>query len=67
MFHSLWWALTTLTTVGYGDMYPVTVGGKLFTSFVLLIGLAVIAVPCGLVASSLAEARRLEAEEEKEL
>ena len=37
---------------------------KLFTFFVLLIGLAVGAVPCGLVASSLAEARRLEAEEE---
>ncbi len=67
VFHSLWWALTTLTTVGYGDMYPVTVGGKLFTFFVLLIGLAVVALPCGLVASSLAEARRLEAKEEENL
>ncbi len=60
-------SLTTLTTVGYGDMYPVTVGGKLFTFFVLLIGLAVVALPCGLVASSLAEARRLEAKEEENL
>ena len=62
VFHSLWWALETLTTVGYGDIYPVTIGGKLFTFFVLMIGLGVVAVPAGLVASALSEARRLERE-----
>ncbi|AWF81108.1 ion transporter [Microbulbifer sp. A4B17] len=57
IFHSLWWAVTTLTTVGYGDMYPVTLGGRIFTFFVLLIGLGVVAIPTGLVASALSKAR----------
>ena len=57
IFHSLWWAIATLTTVGYGDVYPVTAGGKVFTFFVLSIGLGVIAVPTGMVASALAKAR----------
>lgn len=57
VFHSLWWALTTLTTVGYGDMYPITTGGKLFTFVVLMIGLGIVAVPTGLVASALSQAR----------
>ena len=58
VFHSLWWAITTLTTVGYGDMFPITVGGKIFTFFVLMIGLGIIAIPTGLLASALAEARK---------
>lgn len=61
IFHCFWWALITLTTVGYGDMYPVTAGGQFFTFFVLMIGLGVIAVPTGLITSALNQAR----EEEK--
>ena len=57
IFHSLWWAVTTLTTVGYGDVYPVTVGGRIFTFFVLMIGLGIVSVPAGLVASALSRAR----------
>lgn len=60
VFHSLWWSVATLTTVGYGDIYPVTVGGKIFTFVVLLIGLGVVAVPAGLVASALSKAREME-------
>ena len=52
VFHSLWWAVTTLTTVGYGDMYPITVGGKLFTTFVVFIGMGMVAIPTGLLASA---------------
>lgn len=57
VFHSLWWALATLTTVGYGEIYPVTLGGKLFTGIVLMIGLGIVALPAGIIASSLTEAR----------
>ena len=53
VFHSLWWAVATLTTVGYGDIYPITVGGKIFTYFILMIGLGIIAIPTGLIASAL--------------
>ena len=60
IFHSLWWAIVTLTTVGYGDVYPVTAGGRAFTFFVLVLGLGVIAVPSGLLASALSKAREEE-------
>ena len=60
IFHSLWWATTSLTTVGYGDTYPITVGGKIFTFFVLMIGLGIIAIPPGLIATALGEAREEE-------
>ncbi|QEG43762.1 ion transporter [Roseimaritima ulvae] len=66
VFHSLWWAVVTLTTVGYGDVYPVTVGGRMFTFALLLIGLGVVAVPAGLVASALSKARELESEPQPE-
>lgn len=61
VIHSLWWALTTLTTVGYGDMFPITAGGRFFTFLVLMVGLGIVAVPTGLIASALSQAR----EEEK--
>lgn len=57
VFHSFWWAVATLTTVGYGDIYPITVGGKIFTFIVLMIGLGFVAVPTGLFASALSAAR----------
>lgn len=62
MFDGLWWAVATLTTVGYGDCYPITVGGKVFTFIILIIGLGIIAVPTGMVASALATARKEEDE-----
>jgi len=53
VFHCMWWAIATLTTIGYGDMYPVTAGGKIFTSIIVIIGLGVVAVPTGLFASAI--------------
>ena len=65
VFDGLWWAVATLTTVGYGDCYPVTAGGKIFTFFILLIGLGIISVPTGMVASALSKARAMEDDEEE--
>lgn len=59
---SLWWAVATLTTVGYGDVYPITTGGRIFTFFILMIGLGTVAVPSGLLATALTEAREEEQE-----
>ena len=56
VFHSLWWAVVTLTTVGYGDAYPVTVGGRIFTFIILLCGMGIVAVPAGLVATGMTRA-----------
>ena len=60
VFHSAWWAVVTLTTVGYGDVYPITVGGRIFTFFVLMIGIGIIAVPAGLIGTALSKAREIE-------
>ena len=53
---SAWWAIATLTTVGYGDVYPVTTGGRIFTAITLLIGLGIVAIPAGLITTGLLNA-----------
>ena len=65
VFHAMWWSVATLTTVGYGDVYPITIGGRIFTFFVLIVGLGIVAVPTGLFASALSKAREVEEEELK--
>lgn len=60
VIHSLWWATTTLTTVGYGDIYPITAGGKIFTFFILMLGLGIVGVPTAIIASTLSAVRREE-------
>lgn len=56
IFHSMWWSVATLTTVGYGDIYPVTDGGKIFSSLIIFISLGIVAVPAGLIASAFSDA-----------
>ncbi|OYT71117.1 MAG: voltage-gated potassium channel [Chloracidobacterium sp. CP2_5A] len=60
MFDGLWWAVATLTTVGYGDAYPMTAGGRFFTFVVLVIGLGIVALPSGIIASAISKARQEE-------
>ncbi len=52
---AMWWALVTLTTVGYGDVVPVTVAGRLFGGFITVLGLGMAALPAGILASGLAD------------
>lgn len=50
---SMWWAVATLTTVGYGDVAPVTVAGKVFGAMITVIGIGMAALPAGIIASGL--------------
>ena len=52
---SVWWAVTTLTTVDYGSVPPITFAGKLFTFVILMCGLGIVAVPAGLIAAALSK------------
>jgi voltage-gated potassium channel len=49
----MWWAIVSLTTVGYGDVVPIAPGGRVFTALVLLLDVGTVAVPSALLASSL--------------
>ena len=52
---SLWWGVETLTTLGYGDIVPVTPAGKFLGGFVALLGIAMFAIPAGILASGFYE------------
>jgi voltage-gated potassium channel len=53
IFDAMWWSVSTITTVGYGDLYPITIGGRLFTFAVMLASLGLVAVPTGIFATAL--------------
>ncbi|HUU48842.1 MAG TPA: ion transporter [Nitrosopumilaceae archaeon] len=55
---AMWWGIVTLTTIGYGDVYPITLYGKLIASGVAVIGIAVYAIPAGIMASAFTEELR---------
>ena len=55
---SMWWALVTLTTVGYGDVYPITPLGKMFGSISIILGIGTVALPAGIMASAFTEFTR---------
>lgn len=52
---SIWWSTISLATVGYGDVYPVTVGGKIFASIISLVGIGIVAIPTGVISASFVE------------
>ena len=65
-FAALWWALITLTTVGYGDIYPITVLGKILGSIIAILGIGLVAVPTGIISAGFVESMNHEKEQEKE-
>lgn len=54
-FSGLWWAIATFTTVGYGDIYPITAAGKILGGVVALLGIGLLAVPAGIVSAGFME------------
>lgn len=58
LFEALWWVMTTVTTVGYGDYYPVTVGGRIYAMFLYIIGIGLIGVVIGKLVDGVAEIKK---------
>jgi voltage-gated potassium channel len=52
---AMWWAIVTLTTVGYGDIVPVTLAGKIIGAVIMLLGIGMVALPAGMLASRFSE------------
>ncbi len=59
---AMWWAIVTLTTVGYGDVTPVTVQGRIFATFITVAGVGLVSLPAGIIASGFTEQLRLRRE-----
>jgi len=65
---AMWWAIATLTTIGYGDVTPVTGMGKFFGAIIAIIGIGVVALPSGILASGFTDQlKRRQAQYENEL
>ncbi len=54
-FSGLWWAVATLTTVGYGDIYPITAFGRLLGAIIAILGIGMVAIPTGILSSGFME------------
>lgn len=50
-FSGMWWAMSTILTVGYGDIYPITVGGRIVGMIIAILGVCVVAIPTGVISA----------------
>lgn len=66
-FDAIYWATVSLTTVGYGDIYAVSVAGRFITMISSMFGIAIVALPAGIITAGYMEEIRQEKEEEKEV
>lgn len=66
IYSSMWWAIATLTTVGYGDVYPTTAMGKILAGVIALLGIGLVALPTGILSGSFVQAINDQKEKEME-
>ncbi len=59
-FSGLWWSMSTLLTVGYGDIYPITAIGRIMAIFIAFLGVGVVAIPTGIISAGFVEQYRKE-------
>ncbi len=55
VFSGLWWSVSTILTVGYGDIYPITVLGKTFAIIIAILGVGCVAIPTGIISAGFVE------------
>jgi voltage-gated potassium channel len=66
IFASLWWAVATLTTIGYGDVYPITPAGQILAAITALFGIGLVAIPTGIISMGFMEELSKEKAKKKE-
>lgn len=54
-FSGMWWSVSTMLTVGYGDLYPVTIVGRIMAIFIAFLGVGVVAIPTGIISAGFVE------------
>lgn len=54
-FSGIWWSVSTLLTVGYGDIYPVTIGGRMMAIVIAFLGVGMVAIPTGIISAGFVE------------
>lgn len=54
-FSGIWWSASTLLTVGYGDIYPITIGGKIMAIIISFLGVGMVAIPTGIISAGFVE------------
>lgn len=54
-FSGIWWSVSTMLTVGYGDIYPITIGGRVMAIFISFLGVGLVAIPTGIISAGFVE------------
>lgn len=63
---TMWWAVSTLTTVGYGDVYPITAAGRVLSTIIAFLGIGMVAIPTGIITAGITKITNKEKEAKKD-
>lgn len=63
---TMWWAVSTLTTVGYGDVYPITAAGRVLSTIIAFLGIGMVAIPTGIITAGFTKITNKEKEAKKD-